>query len=483
MWEGMIFKMKSLKRATIIVAIISVFYVVSSYVLSHTGLSYRMWVSVGGGIITTMVLPLLVLILLGNWVYQKLPVHKLFKIFLGIAAGGAYVYWLYFAVFLLAFSTETEKLLTDNLLIVNKGFMDPYYVYYRPFALFLRVPGELKGEDKVEYLEKKYNRDFDVVDEPERAGVRGEVEKIFDKEYPEIAVSVYLSGMGFADNYVEGVAKKYLEEGCQALGIMRDYYVSEDYSGRSGWIYMELAGETDMAAFAGDASKLLQYAVEGTDFWENHRGVLCFYSKEGEQEITGSLPFGKLGKWDEVTADYYLDVEQIEDFVAKQYQEDKDFQKQLEEDRQKYEKLMSENSAAAEGEAVQETRETVDVVREAAQGVYNAVLAAEGYSCEEKYDARGNLYLDLGSRAAGEPEDKSNNGTYHFSLVYDRTSQNGACELFVLYKEHYTEAGSNDGTAILDMYAVETATGKVIAADKQSWSDVGCEAYRTATGE
>jgi hypothetical protein len=67
--------------------------------------------------------------------------------------------------------------------------------------------------------------------------------------------------------------------------------------------------------------------------------------------------------------------------------------------------------------------------------------------------------------------------------VYDRPSKNGKCELFVFYKEHYTEEGTNDSTAILDMYAVEKSTGKVITADKQSWSDVGTQEYRNATGE
>lgn len=41
----------------------------------------------------------------------------------------------------------------------------------------------------------------------------------------------------------------------------------------------------------------------------------------------------------------------------------------------------------------------------------------------------------------------------------------------------------SDATAILDMYAVEVGTGRVVAADKQNWSDVGTREYRELTGE
>lgn len=119
--------------------------------------------------------------------------------------------------------------------------------------------------------------------------------------------------------------------------------------------------------------------------------------------------------------------------------------------------------------------------------IYDEVLAEQGYTCEVCYNAKGNLYLNLGSRPAGEPGDYYDTGTYCFTLVYDRTSKNSACELFVLYKEHYTEErgnlSSNDATAILDMYAVEVGTGKVVASGKQAWSDVGTAEYRELTGE
>ena len=53
--------------------------------------------------------------------------------------------------------------------------------------------------------------------------------------------------------------------------------------------------------------------------------------------------------------------------------------------------------------------------------------------------------------------------------MYDRPSRNGACEIFILQKTHYTEDNMEESTIILDMYAVEKSTGKVVAGNKQSW--------------
>ena len=40
-----------------------------------------------------------------------------------------------------------------------------------------------------------------------------------------------------------------------------------------------------------------------------------------------------------------------------------------------------------------------------------------------------------------------------------------------------------ESTVIVDMYAVETSTGQVVLAGKQSWGDPGTEEYRAITGE
>lgn len=468
--------MKKTTVATIIVAIISILFVTGSYVIRHTELSYRMWVQACGGVTVIFILPLLLIVSIGRYLYQKVKVRNVIKVILSLGVGAGYCIWAYFGIFLLAFSLDTEKRLTDDLLVVNKGFLDPYYAYYRPVAFFFKVPGALNDEVKVEYLEEKYHKDFHF-----GAGQENAETIIYAEEYPEINISVSLWGMELTDNFVESITTKYLEEGFRELGITREYYVSENYAGHSGWMYMELKDERDIPAFAQDASGLIQYVTEKSDLWKDYRGILLFYSGE-EQEIKGQLPFGKMSQWDEISKDYYLYPEQIEIVLAAQYEDAKD---RL--DRRKQLGYEVDGNAASEQDnagAVHLTTDfAVDSIEQAAETIYNNVLKDAGYTCKVKYNAAGNLYLDLGSRPAGEPEDKNSTGTYYFSLVYDRTSKNGACELFVLYKEHYTEDGINDGTTILDMYAVEIATGNVIAADKHHWEELSSQAYRDVTGE
>lgn len=68
---------------------------------------------------------------------------------------------------------------------------------------------------------------------------------------------------------------------------------------------------------------------------------------------------------------------------------------------------------------------------------------------------------------------------YQYLLVYDRISKNGSCKLFVLYRS----SGDSSNDVIVDMYAVEQETKKVIASGKRRWSDVGTKEYRKLTGE
>ena len=86
-------------------------------------------------------------------------------------------------------------------------------------------------------------------------------------------------------------------------------------------------------------------------------------------------------------------------------------------------------------------------------------------------NAKGNFY------AIFESGEENGNG-WDNRLVYDRTSKNGECELFV-----YERVETGKDTQLLGFYAVNKTTGEVISGEKTSWSEVGSEAYREATGE
>lgn len=113
-----------------------------------------------------------------------------------------------------------------------------------------------------------------------------------------------------------------------------------------------------------------------------------------------------------------------------------------------------------------------------AQAVYTymkehgEISAAEDASqVAYSYNAKGNFYAVFEN---GEEDGNS----WSNLLVYDRTSKNGKCELFVYERE---EEGKD--TQLLGFYAVEKETGEVISGEKTSWSEVGSEAYQEATGE
>lgn len=124
---------------------------------------------------------------------------------------------------------------------------------------------------------------------------------------------------------------------------------------------------------------------------------------------------------------------------------------------------------------------SLSIPENAARAIYEAVFAPEGKTYQETYNAKGNLYIVLDSY---ETTFQDQQVTARETLVYDRKSQNGKCQLFVYYQEHYDSQGNQlDNTSILNFYAVDMTTGQVTAGDKTAWSQPASKAYYEATGE
>lgn len=122
--------------------------------------------------------------------------------------------------------------------------------------------------------------------------------------------------------------------------------------------------------------------------------------------------------------------------------------------------------------------ESEDIQQEAEQKIIDglqAVALSTGYVTNEDseitYTAKGTPELVISSDL--------NTNLY---ILYDRNSSNGKCALYVLYQLDNNDEGSSD-PKILEMYAYEYSTGKVITADRHAWEDVGTDEYREATGE
>ncbi len=476
--------MKVLKRIVLIVVCFAVFYILSSLLLACTNVSYRMWVEILGNITVIWIVPLSLLILGLVHLFKKdgstdSGVMLFLKIIFGILGVVVYLYLAWWGFLVFAWITNWEERLAKGLLVVNEQeFLGAnHYVYYKPVALFFRVPGELTTEVKLNYLEKKYDREFAVSDE--------ESDMVYDVEHPDITVNVILWYGELKDDYIDEVVKKYWEEGMSVYEIDRSFNYELGANEGTKCIDVELYGEEDISAFAEEISNLLTYIADRTDLIERQHFYIGFYDNTNE-ELKGSIPFGEMWARDEISSDYYRSPAQVEKYIRIEYEEAKErLEKKLEKE-QDYKEQLEEN-LEEEQEKANKLQEETDARERAAKQIFSAALAEEGYSYEVCYNAKGNLYINLGSCSAGEKGDTHQTGTYRFTLVYDRISKNDACELFVLYKEHYVEDESginlNDTTEIVDMYAVETATGKVIVADKQAWSDLGTEEYRELTGE
>lgn len=464
--------MKDLKRAAWASACVSVLYLIVSVLLSVTEFSLRTWVDVTGKVTAGLILPLFLLMVLLSWADKRNWNGKRFLV--GVAVAG-YALCAFCMVFFLIFTVERERKLMEDLIVAEKGgfFGEPSYAYYRPVAVFFKVSTEITDETKMNYLEKKYHREF-MAD-------RAESGKICDKEFPEVKVDVYVSNMEFEDDYVEGMVLKYLLEGYKRLGMERSYYVSDSDTGRNGYMCVEFDGAEDIPEAAEDIEQLISYVMGRTNFFDDKLCSIRFSYKEGEGECTGSVPFGY--------TEEYLDgpmiprVNQIEGYIWIEYGGSGNDYGQVPERTDNTLQYGEESGAEADGsmpgtefETGEEAPDIEPDNREvAAKTLYDEVFAEEGYSYEVCYNAKGNLYIDLGSKTSEEQDGRM----YDYRLVYDRPSKNGACELFVLYRS----AGGMGDEVIVDMYAVETDTGKVVASGKRTWSDVGREEYREMTGE
>lgn len=453
--------MKAVKKITLIMVCISAGYLALSGILTLTELSFRSWVIMLGRMAVWIFTPMMLLVLALVYLYRNERVRQAVKAACTVVSVIVCGIYICLASFFILLGHQEERMLTGHLLVTDESFLDETNpVSYRPTAFFFKRPGEMTAADKAEYLEKTYQRPFDVSE----AGGR-----IYDCGFPEVEVSVWLSGMSLEDNYVDELTLACLKEAYRALEIERGYHTIQDGADGKEYMCLEASGYEDIPALSNDITRLYEYVLSGrtqgnaADIYRKHMGGIYYSFGETGRNYTGSISFG--GTDHEQT----IQVEELVRYAYMRYGTE-----QEESVQNPYE------STDGYGDGVEETvPETApesepDYREEAAKTVYDAALAEEGFSYAVYYNAKGNLYIDLGSKTSEE-----DGKVYFYSLVYDRASRNGACELFVLYRS----AEDSDYEEIVDMYAVETATGKVAASGRKAWSDVGMKEYREMTGE
>ena len=314
--------MKLMKRIILIAVCFGVFYILSSLLLAYTKVSYRMWVQILGNITVIWIVPLLLLILGLAHLFRRddsTPSGAMLfmKIIFGILGVVVYLYLAWWGLLIFAWVTNWEERLAKGLLVVNEQeFLGANnYVYYKPVALFFRVPGDLTTEIKLNYLEEKYDREFAVSDE--------DSDVVYDMEQPDITVNVVLWYGELKDDYIDEVVKKYWQEGISVYEIDRRFIYQLGTTEHTKCIDMELYGEEDISAFAEDVSKLLTYIADRTDLIEFQHFYIGFYDKTDE-DLKGSIPFGEMWARDEMAPDYYRSPAQVEKYIRVEYEEAKE---------------------------------------------------------------------------------------------------------------------------------------------------------------
>lgn len=486
-------KQNMLKICLLIAMVISTLYLVISYGLTFTELHFREWAKAVGIICTGIIIPFLGLLLIRQNIYNRHEITKAKGIIMHIVALVCFAVWVCLVFLYLMFHVDEDKRLTKSLMVSNEAefLQENVIAYYEPVGVFLKKRCGRTQEKNQEYLVEKYGKEV-------------------LERYRGLDVFVYFESfdMGLGDNLVDEVFRMYVIQALEDLDIDRNYYVKDwEYAGKKD-LYLELKGQEDISDFSNDVTDIFTYINQKTDFFKKYRDVLYFYSGEEENQITGYLPFGNLSTYDNLPNNYYEDSKRIEPLVLEKYLvavanlEDRlaykkemaeiqlKIQEQIKEIESGNEEDLKEETAENEGETFAGDNVTEEVTEtqgffqeEAAKRIYEEYLEAEEFAFDVKYNAKGNLYIELEYRPAGEPQDKSQTGFYGHKLIYDRSSKNGKCELFVLQRSHYTEDGMEESTVIIDMYAVETTTGQVVAANKQNWGDPGTEDYRKITGE
>ena len=196
--------------------------------------------------------------------------------------------------FMLSFTPISVK--TGKELKVSKHLLVEYhpdltgdakYECFRPLAVFFKTPVEWNIEVKKQYLEDKYRRKFEVLEQD------GAIDIFYDKERPTVLATVSRNAGQIEDNYEENLCSKYLEDGLKVIYFSREEKIVDMDGKGTTRVFLELNGEEDIDNFAADASFLMMYVMEHTNFFKKHPGCLGFYYEDGGSEVLASYAFGQ----------------------------------------------------------------------------------------------------------------------------------------------------------------------------------------------
>lgn len=384
---------------------------------------------------------------------------------------------LFFAGIFGLFTMHEERITEDGTLqVMYGGFPGESYGYeYDKVSFWGRKPSS--GLAARDMLEEKYHCSFEIY--------RGAMDigwlYFIPENDPELSVTVYDVAQK-DDDYVECYLADLFSKGRQELKLTSESNMATFETSHNEFFLYQTDRPENRKILAHDGAVLISYALDQMSHDDNapcHEGVLhlVLTSDDGNRQSIRLL----FGESEELQASgFHPAAYTIEGNVYQRLMELPVMPRESVED-----STADENSEEAEypEETAEEEEPSWDTeIKRLAKLVYDDQLAETENHFEMTYNAKGNPYAILG----GEEKELPNGQTIQTrrTLVYDRTSQNGKCELFVYYVEKYDLDGNQlDTTEILNMYAIDKESLKVYPSDKHAWADVGNKEYREAVGE
>lgn len=455
------------------------------------GMDYRVWFWLTGLAWSLLVMPVAFMVFLQGILWKKKQNGKqVLKTVLAAVSLGIFVIYFWGAlVFLWVMSLDLgkESVFAEGIIQTQTEYLSSvpsFTSYQEPVGLFLKKEYEPITDVVLLYMEQKYGTSFTLAAEGEAGGIAN-CYQVSPVDCPDVVVKVReMFGGTFSDDYSTMWAYYLMEK--KAAEVCPERTLKISYGGQEATrladaIVMTCNGTEDMEACAGDAAALIAGALEDNLFYMAGNGVkLVVWCETGTGEGSAAdLYFGnaKHGRTSyDLDIDYYTDAALVYKKLLYAYDELAAQATGAEE--------QDDQSGAAKEEGVKAAEEqeaSPYFVEGAYRVLYEELFADAGYPYDYGYNAKGNFYANL---CEGEGELESTPGTFAYkeTVVYDRESKNGKCHLFVHYRTYYQD-GTEYTTEILDMYAVDMATGKVYLSGRQGWADVGSQAYRDATGE
>lgn len=512
---GMIFVITFLSGLLLAAAI----YGINFFLTDHQ-IYFRTWVYILASMIVWYLLPCSLMVYLmylllvkredqtGKKGMGKPVIKNVCAFILGIVLIGYVLVVLFFQVLFFSSTYESEKRIGALLVGTrNDNILDSTILtkYYDAFNFFTKTVSSDDAFIIQTLMEERYQESFVIRQIEEKEGYTSATGAF--EGLPEIEVHVVKSGSShgaYQDDATMARVWMYLENYSESNGlgsrIMAEYSEGlltdiKIYCAYEEW---ELCAEQAAGAIASILED--HYFAQG-----EHRSFITVVC--GEQEnYYNTLRLGFGGEDQYGTAGrYYADENNVyqvfyETFYENIHAYDSDAAAEGMLPKTEPEEEGTEKESTEEESTVDESKTAVQDEKAAVEGgnlttpegafakLYETIFAAKPEDAGQggyipNYNAKGNFYVLL---EQGEKElDGELMQTAH-TVVYDRLSANGKCQLFVEYLDYMQGNGTERSvysTQILEFYAVNMMTGEVVAANKTAWDQVAVSEYREMTGE